>query len=65
VLIDELKETLDVGGVRARTLANSGNPYRQTDMIERYGDRLSQRKKNDLARRIQTYDPDEDEEAVS
>ena len=48
----------------AHALVVSCDPFRQWDVIRQYGERLTQRERTDLARCIQPYDPDEDEEAL-
>jgi hypothetical protein len=63
-LVEEIKESLGVTETIAHALVVSCDPIRQWDVIRQYGERLTQRERTDLARCIQPYDPDEDEEAL-
>jgi hypothetical protein len=62
-LVEEIKESLGVTETMTHALVVSCDPFRQRDVIRQYGERLK-RERADLARRIQPYDPDEDEEAL-
>ena len=62
-LVGEIKESLEVTETMAHALVISRDPFWQRHMIRQYGDRLRQRERT--ARRIQPYDPDEEEEALA
>jgi hypothetical protein len=62
-LVEEIKESLGVTETMAHSLVVSCDLFRLRDVIRQYGERLTQRETADLARRIQPYDPDGDEEA--
>jgi hypothetical protein len=59
-LFDEVKQALGVGDHMADALVRSCDPDWQRDMIDKYGGRLSAWERDDLARRIQPDDDDEE-----
>jgi hypothetical protein len=63
--VEEIKESLRVTETMGHALVVSCDPFRQRDVIRQYGERLAQRERVDLDRRIQPCDPDEDDEALA
>jgi hypothetical protein len=64
-LVEEIKESLGVTETRGHALIVSCDPFRQRDVIRQYRERLAQRERADLDRRIQPYDSDDDPEALA
>jgi hypothetical protein len=64
-LVEEIKESPGVTDTMGHALVVSCDPFRQRDVIRQYGERLAQRQRADLARRIRPYDHGQDEEALA